>query len=80
VYKRQAPFRVSLWFTFDDRRRRDVDNLAGGILDALNGVLWADDYMVQTLRVDKRYGSPAGVRVRVQPVESFDASDWEVLP
>jgi Holliday junction resolvase RusA-like endonuclease len=69
-----APFRVSLWFTFDDKRRRDVDNLAGGILDALNGVLWADDYLVCSLRVDKRHGSPAGARVRIEAVSSVD---WE---
>jgi Holliday junction resolvase RusA-like endonuclease len=35
--------------------RVDVDNIAKGALDALNGVLWKDDAQVADLRVRKVY-------------------------
>ena len=40
---------VNLWFP--DRRRRDVDNVAKSVLDALNGVAWNDDSQVAELIV-----------------------------
>jgi Holliday junction resolvase RusA-like endonuclease len=43
-------YRVDIVVVPPDRRGRDVDNLAGGILDALNGVLWRDDRLVVDLR------------------------------
>lgn len=47
---------VSIIFSFDDGRRRDVDNFAKAILDCLKGVMFEDDsdivslYMVKRLR------------------------------
>lgn len=35
------------------RRYGDIDNLAKGILDALNGILWQDDSQIVSLKVDK---------------------------
>jgi Holliday junction resolvase RusA-like endonuclease len=35
--------------------RPDSDNLAKGVLDALNGILWGDDAAVVELTVSKRY-------------------------
>ena len=32
--------------------RGDADNLAGGIMDALNGIAWTDDRQIRSLRVD----------------------------
>jgi len=35
---------IKMWFK--DRRRRDVDNVAKGVGDSLNGTAWADDSQV----------------------------------
>lgn len=37
----------------------DVDNLAKGVLDALNGLAYTDDRQVVTLTVSKRYAAQA---------------------
>lgn len=36
----------------------DADNVCKSILDAGNGILWADDSQVMSLRVTKAYGEP----------------------
>lgn len=48
-------------------RRGDIDNFAKAVLDACNGVLWADDRVVGVLRValDDRHRDNPGVYVRV---------------
>lgn len=56
-----------LAFYLPDRRRRDVDNLAGAVMDALNGVLWRDDSQIVRLVVEKHLaakGEFVGVEVR----------------
>ena len=45
--------------------RADLDNLAKGILDSLNGVAWADDTQVRRLVVEKSYGTEGRTTVRV---------------
>jgi Holliday junction resolvase RusA-like endonuclease len=58
---------LSMTFHLPDRRRRDVDNLAGAVMDALNGVLWRDDSQIVRLVVEKRVavkGQFVGVEVR----------------
>jgi len=58
---------LALVFRLPDRRRRDVDNLAGAIMDALNGVLWRDDSQIVRLSVEKHIapkGDWTGVEVR----------------
>jgi len=45
--------------------RPDVLKLARGIEDALTGVLWTDDARIVTERIQKLYGEPAHVEVRV---------------
>lgn len=47
------PVAVSITFRLPDRRRRDLDNLAKTVLDALNGVAWADDSQIHTLHLRK---------------------------
>lgn len=48
---RTGPVRLDLWvFT----GKGDADNLAGGIMDALNGIAWLDDEQVTDLVVRKR--------------------------
>lgn len=43
----------------------DVDNVAKAVLDALNGVAWADDRQVSRLVVEKSYGTEARTTVRI---------------
>lgn len=38
---------VSMVFRYRDNRTADIDNLAGGVMDSLNGVLWKDDRQVR---------------------------------
>jgi len=40
---------------FPGRNLGDVDNLAKGALDALNGIAWLDDAQVVDMRVAKRW-------------------------
>lgn len=47
-------YAVGLTVYEPDARRRDVDNQAKTVLDALNGVLWADDSSVDVLVVARR--------------------------
>ena len=39
----------------------DVDNMAGTVMDAANGVLWVDDCQVTTLWSSKRYAAEGEV-------------------
>ena len=48
---------VHVAFYLPDHRRVDLDNLVK-ILDALNGVAWADDAQVATLEAEKHLGDP----------------------
>ena len=48
-----APCLVKLVAYLPDLRRRDLDNIAKAILDACNGVVWADDSQVQLLSVQR---------------------------
>ena len=47
----RARYRVMLAFVACDRIRRDVDNLAKLVLDALNGHVWKDDWQIDELSV-----------------------------
>ena len=51
----RAPLAVPLSVTIQQasarRGRGDIDNMAGGILDAGNGVIWQDDRHIQALSV-----------------------------
>ena len=38
------------------RITQDIDNLAGGVMDSLNGVAYKDDKQIISLLVDKRFG------------------------
>lgn len=46
----------------------DADNVAKVILDALNGMAYADDKQVVVLRVSKHYAQEPAVYVRVEEV------------
>ena len=53
-YAERDAYVLRVVFDLPDARRRDIDNLAGGVLDALNGLLWRDDTHVVELRARKR--------------------------
>ena len=46
-----GPFSVKISLYFSDFRRRDIDNCAKAILDALTGIAWVDDSEVDQLSV-----------------------------
>ena len=51
------PVTVEVHAFFADRRRRDIDNLAKGVLDGLtkSKAIWADDCQVCDLRIVRGY-------------------------
>ena len=48
-------FAVELTFYLPDKRRKDLDNLAKGVADSLNGVIWQDDSQITDLSIHKRF-------------------------
>jgi Holliday junction resolvase RusA-like endonuclease len=48
-----------------ETNRHDVDNVAKAVMDALNGVAWADDCQVRRLLVEKSWGDASSVTVRI---------------
>ena len=52
LLSKASRYRVDIDAYLPDARRRDIDNIAKTILDALNGVLYLDDSQVTTLFVD----------------------------
>lgn len=52
---------------------QDVDNLAKGVLDAANGVVWYDDSAVVRLIAEKRYGLGRSV-LRIREVSVGESS------
>ena len=50
---------VSVCFMFDDKRKRDLDNLLKAVTDAMNGIVYDDDSQIDELRVKRLPGTPA---------------------
>lgn len=48
--------------------RPDGDNVLKAVLDAGNGILWADDAMCVRLSVEKRYGAVPSVMVEIRTI------------
>lgn len=59
---------MDITITYADKRRRDLDNGAKAILDALNGLVYVDDSQIDDLRV-RRVAGEVGVTVRVYALE-----------
>lgn len=49
-------------------KRPDADNIAKAVLDALNGIAFADDAQVCDVRVVKRWADESQVTVKVVPI------------
>jgi len=52
--------------------RPDLDNLCKAILDAANGILWADDTQIAELEASKCYGfagEQAQIQIYLEPIE-----------
>lgn len=58
--------KVTLTFKLPTRRRVDADNLSKCVLDALNGIIFADDAQVVDLHIRKVYTTPPGVSVEIR--------------
>lgn len=50
-------------------KKPDVDNVAKGIMDAMTGIIWADDKQVVSLQVSKFYSDRPRVEVQVTELE-----------
>lgn len=56
---------IGIDFYNGNRRRRDLDNMAKLVLDALNKVAFADDYQVVELNIAKFFTTPARARTEI---------------
>lgn len=72
---------VSIDFFNGNRRRRDIDNMAKLVMDALNGVAFVDDYQVVGLNLRKFFTEKERARtvVRVAEVVTWP-SERETIP
>ena len=61
--------RVSIVFSFKDKRRRDVDNYAKATLDCLTGIIFEDDSNISELHLYKVNGSKKeGIHIECSPI------------
>ena len=64
VYRRKTKFKDGL----TDNQFGDVDNLAKGILDACNGILWEDDRQITDLHITKNLSDEPRVELSVEMI------------
>ena len=51
--------------------KADLDNLLKSLLDALNGICFTDDTLVQKIRASKRYADKNFIEVEIKKCPSF---------
>jgi Holliday junction resolvase RusA-like endonuclease len=70
-----VPVGVELAFYQGTRARKDIDNMTKLVLDALNGVAWADDVQVSMLLARRVYTVKDEARtiVRIFETNGFDS-------
>jgi crossover junction endodeoxyribonuclease RusA len=56
---------ASIDFFNGNKRRRDLDNMAKLVLDALNKVAYADDHQIVAMELRKFFCSPERARVEI---------------
>lgn len=69
-----APLSVLLEFTVS-LDRADADNLAKCVLDGLEGVIFRNDKQIVDLRVTKRVGEPAGVKITIREMSDVQRNN-----
>ena len=72
----EGPVCLVLGFAFTDKRKRDLDNLAKAVMDALNGAAWLDDSQIVDLHIRKSHTDNAeweGVKVEISDVGGASA-------
>ena len=70
------PFAVRIWIEQPGNGRRlDCDNVAKACLDALTGVIWADDSQVVNLMIEKVQSDTESVTLLARPAEKPERSD-----
>lgn len=70
---------VKLVFCLPDKRRRDWDNLAKGVMDALNGLVYRDDSQVVEAHIAKIMDRRVRPGVKVEITERENAMKFDVL-
>jgi Holliday junction resolvase RusA-like endonuclease len=50
-----GPVKLSVVFTFGDKRRRDIQNCFDILCDAMNGIIYLDDSQIEVLEGSKKY-------------------------
>ncbi len=58
-----------------DRRRRDIDNMLKGILDALKGIVYSDDSLVSSVKISKRLSQEPKTVIIVKACENSSIMD-----
>lgn len=64
-----GPVRVTIKFSFRDRRKRDLDNLTKALLDSLKNRAFEDDSMIYELITSKEIGTENEIKVQVQSLD-----------
>lgn len=78
-WDKTADMHVAIDLVFSDRRRRDLDNHAKGILDAMKGVVFEDDCQVTYLTIAKRYHAQDTL-AEVTVTSTDERSKWLPAP
>ena len=47
----------------------DADNCAKGVLDAMNGILYPDDVMIEELMITKKYATSDCIFITIKEIE-----------
>lgn len=63
---------MTIDFYNGNRRRRDLDNMAKLVLDALNGIAYADDHQVVELNLRKIHTTPEHARTVITLTEVIE--------
>lgn len=72
---------VYVWQFPPDRRKRDRDNIAKALLDALEGRLYVDDYQIGLLQIERRAPCVGGqVSIWFEPWACADLAEPQSMP